>query len=149
MLSIDTRPRVFAGVQLLLDACQIARTVVDLDLESVIIYYCVAEATMSPLMLGPHVPDQARRAVKPPEEFRGSITRLLISERTQLSRETVRRKANALVEAGLLVKDSRGRVSTPRNLDNPRVRQAANDLFTAVERYDARLRQFGARSLTS
>ncbi len=149
MLSIDTRPRAFAGVQLLLDACRIARTVVDLDLESVIIYYCVAEATMSPLMLGSDVSDQARRAVKPPEEFRGSITRLMISERTHLSRETVRRKTNALVEAGLLIKGSRGRVSTPSNLDNPRVRQAGNDLFAAVERYDARLKQFGGRSLTS
>jgi hypothetical protein len=56
----------------------------------------------------------------------------------------VRRKINALVKAGLLTEDDQGRVRTIRNLDDPALQQAADDVFAAVQRYDARLRHLGA-----
>ncbi len=143
MLPKHTRPRAFAAVELLLDTLHIARSVADLDLESVIIYYCVAEASMRPLVLGPDVPDEVRRAETPPEKYRGAISRLLIADRTALPRETVRRKTNALVDAGLLTQDEQGRVRTLRDLGSPKVRKAADDVFATVQRYDARLRQLG------
>jgi DNA-binding transcriptional ArsR family regulator len=148
MLPKDTRPRAFAGVELLLDLLHIARSVANLDLESVVIYYCISEASMRPLVLGPDVPEEVRRAVIPPEEYRGAISRLLIADRTGLPRETVRRKTNALLKAGLLTEDDQGRVRTTRNLDNPMVRKAADDAFAAVRRYDARLRQLGSQGVS-
>lgn len=143
MLPEHTRPRAFAAVELLLNTLHIARSVADVDLESVIIYYCVAEASMRPLVLEPDVPDGVRRAETPPEKYRGTISRLLIADRTGLPRETVRRKTSALVEAGLLTQDDQGRVRTLRNLGNPAVQKAADDVFATVQRYDARLRQLG------
>jgi len=149
MLPDRTRPRSFAAVELLLDLLHLARSVVDLDLESVVIYYCISEASMRPLVLGPNVPDEVRRAEKPPEEYRGAISRLLIADRTGLSRRRVRRKTNALVKSGLLTQDDQGRVRTLRNLDDPVMQKAADDVFAAVQRYDARLRQLGTTGVTS
>jgi hypothetical protein len=64
-----------------------------------------------------------------------------------LLRETVRRKTNALVKAGLLTEDDLGRVRTLRNLGDPAMQKAADDVFAAVKRYDARLRQLGTTGL--
>jgi DNA-binding transcriptional ArsR family regulator len=139
----DVRPRAFAGVELLLDVMYVAQSFVGLELESVLIYFCVAEATMRPLVLGPNPPGALINTPLPPEEARGSISRLLIADRTGLPRETVRRKTNALIEAGLLYEDKQGGVRTLRNLMSPEVQKAADDVFAAVQRYDARLRQLG------
>ena len=49
------------------------------DLDSTAIYFCVAEATMRPLVLGKH-PPQTMRLVEPPESLRGSISRLQIAD---------------------------------------------------------------------
>jgi DNA-binding transcriptional ArsR family regulator len=150
LLPADTRPRAFAAVELLLDLLHQARSVIhpDLDLESVLIYYSISEATMRPLVLGADVPPDVRRAVEPPEEYRGAISRVLIADRTGLSRETVRRKVNALLKAGLLTEDSHGRVRTTRNLGDPAIQKAVDDVFATVQRFDARLRQLGADGLT-
>lgn len=139
----DVRPRAFAGVELLLDVIYAAQSVVGTDLESMLIYYCVAEATMRPLVLGPNAQPDLINVALPPEAMRGSISRLMIADRTGLARETVRRKTNALVEAGLLAEDPQGGVKTPRNLLSPEIQKAANDVFAAAQRYDARLRQLG------
>jgi DNA-binding transcriptional ArsR family regulator len=145
MLPKDTRPRAFAGVELLLDLLESARSVIDLDLESVIIYYCVAEATMRPLVLGEDVPPEVRQSPLPPEELRGAISRMMISKRTGLPRETVRRKTNILLQSGFLTEDHQGAVRTTRNLADPKVQKAADDGFIAVKKYDARLRQLGCQ----
>ncbi len=148
MLPDHVRPRAFAAVELLLDMLHGARSVIHLDLESIVIYFSIAEASMRPLVLGSDVPDHVRRAVKPPEDYRGAISRLLIADRTGLARETVRRKINKLVKAGLLTEDDQGRVRTLRNLDDPAMQKASDDAFAAVQRYDARLRQLGTAGVT-
>lgn len=148
MLPKDTRPRAFAAVELLLDMLHIVRGVADLDLESVAIYYCIAEATMRPLVLGAGVPANVRRAAKPPEEYRGSISRMLIADRTGIPRETVRRKVNALVEAGYLTEDDKRCVRTTRILDNPVVQKAGDNVFAAVQRYHVRLRELGSETVS-
>jgi DNA-binding transcriptional ArsR family regulator len=143
LLPIDTRPRAFAAVELLLDILHLARSVIDSDLESVLIYYSISEASMRPLVLGSDVPPDVKRDAEPPEEYRGVVSRVLIADRTGLSRETVRRKINALLKAGLLTEDSQGRVRTTRNLGDPVIQKAVDDVFATVQRYDARLRQLG------
>jgi DNA-binding transcriptional ArsR family regulator len=147
MLPTDIRPRAFAAVELFLDTLHIARSVIDLDLESVVIYFCISEASMRPLVLGADVPPQVRHAALPPEDYRGSISRLLIADRTGLPRETVRRKTNKLVKMGLLTEDDHGRVRTTRNLADPAIQKAANDIFDVVTRYDARLKELGGRGM--
>lgn len=139
----DIRPRAYAGVELLLDVIHAARSVVEADLESMLIYFCVAEASMRPLVLGPNARPDLANVAEPPDEARGSISRLLIADRTNLARETVRRKTNALIEAGVLYEDTQGGVRAPRNLNSPEIQKAANDVYAAAKRYDARLRQMG------
>jgi hypothetical protein len=103
---------------------------------------------MRPLVLGPDVPDEVRRAVKPPEDYRGTISRLLIADRTGLPRQTVSRKTDARVKAGMQTQDDRGRVRTLRNLGDPAMQKGADDAFAAVQGYDARLHQLGTAGVT-
>lgn len=142
LLPPEVRPRVFAAIELFLDLNFITRDFVGGDLDSTAIYFCVAEATMRPLVLGKH-PAETLRLVEPPESLRGSISRLQIADRTGLARETVRRKTNALVKTGLLTEASDGRVRTTRNLADTKVQKAAQDAQKAVERYRARLTELG------
>lgn len=119
-----------------------ARMVAPIDLESVLIYYCVSEATMRPLVLGDTPPEVMNMAL-PPEQYRGSISRLLVADRVGLPRETVRRKIAALISSGLLAEDEEGRVRTTRNLAEPHVQKGVADAHAAVMRYQARLKQLG------
>ncbi len=136
------RGQTFAVVELLLDMVYAARAVAASDLESVLIYYCVSEATMRPLLLG-DAPPEVMNMPLPPEQYRGSISRLLVADRVGLPRETVRRKIAALIASGLLVEDGEGRVRTTRNLAEPHVQKGVGDAHAAVMRYRARLKQFG------
>lgn len=133
------RPKFFGMLELYLDLTHILRGNGELDLESLLIMVCAAEATMHPLLLSSSTPAKARRLQKPPETHRGSISRLLIAERTGLPRETVRRKVAALVSAGRLLEDSSRRIRTPANLDRRRVQHLAEASFNAVERYRSRV----------
>lgn len=142
LLPSGFRGQTFAVVELFLDLVYAARAVAPLDLESVLIYYCVSEATMRPLLLG-DTPPEILDMPEPPEEFRGSISRLLVADRVGLPRETVRRKIAALITAGLLAEDAEGRVRTTRNLGQPHVQKAVMDAHAAVVRYNARLKQLG------
>ena len=136
------RGQTFAVVELLLDMIYAARSVAPFDLESVLIYYCVSEATMRPLVLG-DTPPEVMNMPLPPEQYRGSISRLLVADRVGLPRETVRRKIAAMISSGLLTEDEEGRVRTTRNLAEPHVQKAVNDGHGAVTRYLARLKQLG------
>ena len=90
-LPLGVRPKFFGLLELYLDLTHIVRGKGDLDLESVLIMVCAAEATMHPLILAQSTPSAARKMSKPPEEFRGSISRVLLAERTGLPRERVSR----------------------------------------------------------
>lgn len=137
------RAQSFASVELLLDLVYVARAIGDIDLDSVLIYYCVSEATMRPLVLDPDTSPEIMAMPLPPDQLRGSISRLLVADRVGLPRETVRRKIASLIASGLLVEDDEGRVRTTRNLGQAHVQKAAHDAHAAVQRYLARLRQFG------
>ena len=100
------------------------------------------------LVLGEDVPPEVRQSAFPSEAFRGAISRIAISRRTGLPRETVRRKTNMLLRSGFLSEDQQGAVRTTRNLADSKVQKAADDGFSAVRKYDARLRQLGCQPLT-
>lgn len=133
------RPKFFGLLELYLDLTHIVRGKGDLDLESVLIMICAAEATMHPLILDRTTPASVRKMTKPPEEYRGSISRVLLAERTGLPRETVRRKVAALVAAGRLIEDASRRIRTPSNLDRRRLQKLGEAAFAAVERYRVRV----------
>ena len=138
-LPAGVRPKFFGLLELYLDLTHIVRGDGSLDLESVLIMVCAAEATMHPLILSQSTPPAARKMSKPPEEYRGSISRSLLAERTGLPRETVRRKVATLVATGRLIEDGSRRIRTPANLDRKRLQKLGEAAFVAVERYRARV----------
>ena len=88
----DLRPRTYASAELFLDLLHTVRTLVDIDLESIAIYVCVAEATIRPVVADPRRVTELADVEVAPEDLRGSITMLLVSDRLGMPRETVRRK---------------------------------------------------------
>lgn len=149
MLSSDLRPRHFAMVELFLDLAYIGQSLTGVDLDSLLIMACAAEATMHPFVLDPKTPANILHAKLPPEELRGSISRMEIADRTGLPRETVRRKVAALVSSGQLIEDKQRRIRAPRNLSEAKYKKAADEAFAAVQRYDARLRGLGCRGVAA
>ncbi len=139
----NMRAYAFSNVELMLDLVYASRVGPKLDLESMFIYLTVSEATMRPLMLDASTPPEVLELVEPPEEYRGSITRLLVADRIGMPRETVRRKIQKMIDDGLLAEDAEGRIRTTRNFGQGNVQEWARLTFAAVQRYDQRLRQFG------
>ena len=137
------RPHAFAANELVLDVLYVARQIANVDLESLLIYLCVSEASMRPLMLDPSTPPEVLDLVRPPEQYRGSISRLLVSDRLAMPRETVRRKIQQMVAGGFLLEDEEGRVRATHRFDDATIQKCVQDVYTAVQRYDARLRQLG------
>lgn len=129
------RARAYAGLELLLDFSYIANGLVGADYESMIIYVCVAEATMRPLVRNADAAFQD--SASPPEHLRGSISRLAIADRTGIARETVRRKVKSLIEKGLLFEDAHGAVRSVANLADAGVQKAIAAMDAAVLRYQA------------
>jgi hypothetical protein len=139
----NMRAYAFSNVELMLDLVYASRVGPKLDLESMFIYLTVSEASRRPLMLDPSTPAEVLELVEPPEEYRGSITRLLVADRIGMPRETVRRKIQRMIEEGLLAEDAEGRVRTTRNFGEGSVQDWTRLTFAAVQRYEQRLRQFG------
>lgn len=137
------RAHAYAGVELMLDMVYAARQRTPVDLESLLIYLTVSEATMRPLLLDEATPPEVLDLAEPPEEFRGSITRVLVADRLGFPRETVRRKVQKLLKLGFIQEDEDGRVRTKRNFGDEHIQTWIRESFNAVQRYDARLKQFG------
>lgn len=137
------RAHAYAGVELMLDMVYAARKRVPIDLESLMIYLTVSEASMRPLLLDAATPPDVLELAEPPEQYRGAITRVLVADRLGLPRETVRRKVQKLLKLGLIHEDAEGRVRTTRNFADPGIQSWVRDSFAAVQRYDARLRHLG------
>ncbi len=144
----NMRAYAFANVELMLDVVYASRVGPKIDLESMFIYLTVSEATMRPLMLDPATPPEVLEMVEPPEEYRGSITRLLAADRIGLPRETVRRKIQKMIDDGLLAEDAEGRIRTTRNFGDGNVQDWTRATFAAVQRYEQRLRHFGRPGVT-
>ena len=144
----NMRAYAYANVELVLDLLYAARTGPQIDLDSMFIYLTVSEATMRPLMLDPATPPEVLEMVEPPEAYRGSITRLLVADRSGLPRETVRRKIQKMIDDGTLVEDAEGRVRTSRNLGSLDIQAWTRTTFDTIQRYEARLRLFGRPGVT-
>jgi hypothetical protein len=143
--SADLRPRTYAAAELFLDLLHAVRTLADIDLDSIAIYICVAEATMRPVVANPDRVRELEGVKVAPEDIRGSITMLLVSDRLGLARETVRRKVKHMIEAGLLYQDDRGRVRSAPTLGDPKLLGAIGNIEEAVRRYHARLAMHGIK----
>lgn len=143
----DTRPRALAGVELVLDLMHLLREASGLDHESIMISCALNAAAMRPLLFDPNVPADARDLAVPPNEARGSISRLAIADVTGLPRETVRRKINHMIEQGLVEDDGHGRVRPARHLADPRWQSIADQGFAAVQQYDRKLRALGCKGI--
>ncbi len=139
----EIRSKAFAGFELLLDLMHELQIGFDLDLESILILACINEATMRPLLLDPKTPAHVKAMAVAPEEYRGSISMLLVAERVNLPRETVRRKTKELIRRGLAFRDEQGRMRAVSTLARPEAQRMVRESFAAVKRYDARLRQLG------
>jgi hypothetical protein len=143
----DTRPRAFAGVELLLDLMHILREQTRLDHESIMILCVVNHAAMRPLLVGPNAPLDLIDAAVPPDDDRGSISRSAVADIAGIPRETVRRKINNLIGIGLLVESSPGHVRPITDLANPTWQKVADDGFAAVKRFNKRLVELGCESI--
>ena len=143
--SADLRPRTYAAAELFLDLLHAVRTLVDVDLDSIAIYICVVEATMRPVVADPDRVRDLEGVNVAPEDTRGSITMLLVSDRLGLARETVRRKVKHMIEAGLLYQDDRGRVRAAPTLGDPRIPGTVGNIEEAVRRYHERLAMYGIK----
>lgn len=137
------RPMNFAGIELILELLQCLRGFyTGVDMDSLLVLMCVSDATMRPFVLDPNTPPEIICAARPPDELRGSISRLLIAERTGLPRETVRRKVNELCSSGHLLIDGDDRVRVAQALYDPRAWAAIERGHGAVLRYLDRLEAF-------
>lgn len=139
----DLRPRTYASVELFLDMLHAVRKLVDIDLESIAIYVCVAEATIRPVVADPRKVAELAEVVVAPEDLRGSITMLLVSDRLGMPRETVRRKVKQLITRGLLYQDEKGRVRSTPTFHEPRMAESVKAISDAVRRYHERLALYG------
>lgn len=138
------RPINFAGVELLLDLLHWARRLCGpIDLDSLLIVLCAADATMRPFMLDAPTAARVMKAARPPEDIRGSVSRRVIADKTGFSRETVRRKTSALVGSGHLLVDQDDRLRARYGLDDPDHLHALLQAHRAILRYFDRLEQFG------
>ena len=142
----ESRPRAYAGVELLLDLMHILREATQLDHEPIIIACVVNHATMRPLLTGPDAPLDLIDAAAPSDEQRGSISRSSVADITGIPRETVRRKINHLIEIGILVEAAPGHVRPIADLANPVWQRVADDGFAAVRRFNRLLAQLGCET---
>lgn len=139
-----TRARFYAGVELALDLAHALRTPVpDWDLETLLICLTISEAAMRPLIVGSRARPDLLDDPCPPDSARGAISRRLIADRCGLPRETVRRKVNFLIEAGVVVETENGELRPIANLDDPAMQTLALEILQAVRRYERRLRSLG------
>lgn len=139
-----TRPRVYAACELFLDMLWSVRSrAPETDLETLLIILIVNEAAMRPMLVGPNARLDLLEDPMPPDEARGSLSRSLIADRAGLPRETVRRKVNALIDAGLFMESKEGEVRPTPLLSDTMYQTIADECFEAVGRYDNRLRSLG------
>lgn len=142
-----TRPRVYAACELFLDMLWSVRSrAPEMDLETLLIFLVVNEAAMRPLLVGPRARLDLIDDPSPPDAARGSLSRNLIADRAGLARETVRRKVNALIEAGLFTESRDGEVRPTPLLSDTVYQKIADECFEAVGRYDDRLRSLGEKT---
>ncbi len=93
----------FAACQMLLDSLFSATASSGRDLESVWIMACVLHNTLRNLVTDPHISARYLHLEEVPEHIYVTMSRRAIADKTGLSRETVRRRTNKLIEDGVLI----------------------------------------------
>ena len=68
---------------------------------------------------------------------------LLVADRLELPRETVRRKVKHLISLGLLFEDEKGRIRSTPSFDNPKMAETMKAIHDAIRRYHERLAKYG------
>lgn len=144
----ETRPRNYAAIALLLDLMHIAREATGLDHESIMIACAVNEASMRPILFGRKLDPEVNDLAVVPEDQRGGISRLAVADITGLPRETVRRKINQMIAAGVMVEDENGMVRAAARMADPLWQKAGDDSFAAVQKFDRRLRELGCKGIS-
>jgi hypothetical protein len=140
------RAHAFASTELLLDSWYTVTKYYGLDLETIWIILVIGHETMRPWILDPNLAQQHLSDLRVPDTARGSISRLLIADRTGLPRETVRRRVAELIDRGWVVQDERGHVRTPAdNMAAQELQQALEEIGSAVGRYHSRIGEFAAK----
>lgn len=139
-----TRPRIYAASELFLDMLWAVRSrTPDVDLETLLIFLIVNEATMRSLMVGACARPDLMNDPAPPADTRGAVSRASIADKAALPRETVRRKVNQLIELGLLAERRDGEVQAVPQLGEVIFQAIGDECFDAVVRYHDRLEQLG------
>lgn len=135
-----TRPAAFAATELILDIFHALTTHYQLDLEAIWILTVVGYETMRPWILDPTLASQYMTVDRVPDSVRGSISRLMVADRTGLPRETVRRRISELSAAGFIALDEKGFVRlTGDKVTGSAYQSGVAEIYSAVERYRKRL----------
>ena len=138
------RPRTYAASELFLDMLWAVRSRAgDMDLETLLIFLIVNEASMRPLIVNAGAKQELMNEPIPPPEARGAISRSSIADKAALPRETVRRKVNHLIEIGLLAERRDGEVQAVPKLGELVFQKIGDERYDAVMRYHERLIQPG------
>lgn len=133
-------------MELALDIFYTTTNYFQLDLEAVWILAVIGHETMRPWILDPSTASQHMADQVVPDQLRGSISRVMVADRTGLARETVRRRIAELEKKGLIALDQRGYVRLHgRSVADPAYQQTVVDIYRAVERYQKRLAAFGVK----
>lgn len=141
-----TRPAAFAATELILDIFHALTTHYQLDLEAIWILTVVGHETMRPWILDPNLADQYLTADRVPDAVRGSISRLMVADRTGLPRETVRRRISELSASGFITLDERGYVRlTGDKVTGAPYQSGVAEIYSAVERYRKRVTALAAK----
>ncbi len=142
-LPSHVRPIAFLGGELVLELLFLLQSHYRLDLDSILVLLCVSDATMRPLMQKVDDDPSLLDIARPSEALRGSISRMMVADKTGLPRETVRRKAIALVSRGYLIIDSDGGLRTETTLSDKALQTMLEKSHTAIARYTARADAYG------
>lgn len=134
------RAGAFAASELVLDLFYTLTKFYRLDLEAIWILTVIGHETMRPWISDPALAAKHMTDARVPDSVRGSISRLMVADRTGLPRETVRRRIAELVAAGLVATDDKGNVRLSGDkVVQPAYQQSVTDVYRAVERYRKRL----------
>ncbi len=135
----------YASCQLLLDILYSATASSGRDLESVWIMACVLHNTLRNLVTDPHISARYLSQEDVPEHVYVTMSRRAIADKTGLSRETVRRRTNKLIEDGVLIESNGNvrlghRVRTHEDIANVNALHAAAQSFLkVVQDHNARM----------
>jgi hypothetical protein len=141
-----TRPGAFAATELVLDLFYLTTSYFHLDLEAIWILAVIGHETMRPWILDPTMAAKHLADQRVPDQIRGSISRVMVADRTGLPRETVRRRIAELEKKGLIALDAKGYVRLHgKSVADPAYQKTVVDIHRAVERYQKRIDAFGVK----